>query len=142
FVIVFILAAFSYRYSLNTLEAGAARDNLQTIVQTNRQTEQILMQYEDMIRAMTNNRDFLNKLNVYSYSNYAEDVELASRTLLAHMEDLLRSSPRSIQSATIFSWDQSRVVSTLRRDASLPLLRDHNSEEIRALPWFQQLLDR
>lgn len=138
-IIVLILSVFSYQQSVRILEEESAKSSLQTIVQTNGHIDNLLQQYEDLASMVTHDQKFLNKLLVFAMSDNATDYSGATSDIDSILRAYLNAY-QTIASVTLFSPDQERVVSTLRREATIPTIRNNNAEGIRRLDWIQKML--
>lgn len=137
--IVIILSAFSYRHAVQILEEEASKANLQTIVQTNKHIDNMLQQYDDLANRLAHDQELLNKLLLFSYSDNPADYDLAVSQMANTVASYLNTN-KTVASITIFSTDQTKVLSSLRREATIPYIRNENAAAIRQIDWFQPLL--
>ncbi|NIK77840.1 diguanylate cyclase (GGDEF)-like protein [Paenibacillus castaneae] len=138
-IIVLVLSVFSYRQSVHILEEESAQGSLQTIIQTNGHIDNLLQQYEDLATMLMHDQEFLNKLLVFNSSDNEADFSQAN-SFISNFFHTYLNSYQTIASITIFSPDQARVLTSLRREGTIPTIRNGNAKGIRELDWFQKLL--
>lgn len=138
--IVFILSFVSYRDSVQILEEETSESSLQTIVQTNRHIDNMLRQYTDFAQLLANDQSFLNMLTMFSYATDQQDYDDAESRITNLLESLLASN-RIVSSITLFSPDQNRIVSSLRRESLYPIIRGDNAAAVRQTEWFKDILN-
>lgn len=137
-VILAVFTAFSYKQAVRVLEEESARAMLQTIDRTSEHIDYMLDGYNDFTEIIAFDQELINKLMVLADDTNAVDQDLAEIKL----EQLLRSYMYANQfasSLTLFSRDQSRVISTYPANLINPTMINNNADNIRDLDWFSSM---
>jgi diguanylate cyclase (GGDEF)-like protein len=137
--IVIVFSFFSYRQSVRILEEESSKASLQTIIQTGRHIENMLQRYKDFANTLAHDQDLLNKMAVLSNLDDPSGYESAVGPLTSLLTSYSNSN-KTVEAITVFSSDQSRVVSSLSRESILPAMRSSNAEAVKKTDWFQTIL--
>lgn len=137
-LIVSILSLFSYRQSAVLIEKETAESSRQIIERTSLHLDYLLNEYKDFSDMMRFDQALMNKLIVLSNSDEEELKEMAALELKKILSSYTYAN-RFAQSITIFSNDQSYVISTYPDKLINPIIANHNAENIRNTDWFSSM---
>jgi len=137
-IIVMGHSVFSYQYSIKVIKKQSDQDASQTMKQTGNHLEHMLQRYEEFANHLAYNQELINMLAIISKPASSSGKENAI-VELTQLLSTYSTSAEAVESITIITSDQSRVISSYATDLINPRIRGNRPETIREADWFVRL---